>query len=278
MKRLLLPLLIILCLSGCMKFNQIQDEHETLDNLSSPSSEQKSDSLYPLINDNIHELNNTILEEIVQSYFLVFDFNMSFNEDDFVDYKRAYQYMKSAGTYPIDPFEYWKIFENYYDSKSDKYIIPVEFVDKLISEGKIKSSQFAGLTIVDDAYIVESFFWTVRSELHQYFNKDTRMLTVPSEITDEYIIRKFNTKIDHSQIKEYDENSHTYTYEPFMGEFYYDILIKEVIVDDEIVRFKCMLTNEIQESPRSSYQATFVIKFVHGEYKFLSVDIKDDNI
>ncbi|QUI21579.1 hypothetical protein HZI73_04410 [Vallitalea pronyensis] len=281
MKRLLLLLLLVLCLSGCMKFVQTPHKHneqETSDNLSSSSSEQKSDSLYAEINDNIHELNNALLKEIVQSYFLVFDFDMSFNEDDFVDYERAYQYMRSAGTYPIEPFEYWKIFEKYYDSKSDQYTIPVELVDKLILEEKIKSSQFAGLTVVDDTYIVESSFWTVRPELHGYFNKDTWTLTVPSEIVDEYILSKFNTKIDYSQVKEYDENSHTYTYEPFMGSFHYDISVDEVIVDDEIVKFKCILTNEIEENESLSYETTFVIKFVHGEYKFLSVDIKDNNI
>ncbi|WP_458788506.1 hypothetical protein, partial [Vallitalea sediminicola] len=84
----------------------------------------------------------------------MFDFDMSFNEDDLVDYERAFQYIRSAGTYPIEPFEYWKFFEDYYDSESDNYTIPVKLVDKLISEKKIKSSQFAGLTVVDDNYIV----------------------------------------------------------------------------------------------------------------------------
>ncbi|GMQ63221.1 hypothetical protein [Vallitalea maricola] len=281
MKRLLLPLLIILCLSGCMKFTQVQDKankDEKSDNLLSSNSEQESDSLYPVIKDNIHEIDNTLLKEIVTSYFLVFDFDMSFNEDDLVDYERAFQYIRSAGTYPIEPFEYWKFFEDYYDSESDNYTIPVKLVDKLISEKKIKSSQFAGLTVVDDNYIVDSLFWTVRSELHQYFNKGKWILTVPSEIVDEYILSKFNTKIDHSQIKEYDENSQIYTYESFTGSFHYAITIEEVIVDDEILTCKCILTNEIQESQLISYKVTFVIKLVDGEYKFLSVDIKYNNI
>ncbi len=280
MKKLLLPLLIIVCLSGCMKFTLKQDKHnedETSNNINNPSLEQNSDSLYPVMNDNIHELNDTVLEEIVYSFFLVFDFNMSFNEDNFVNYERAYQYIRSAGTYPIEPFEYWNLFENYYDSKSHKYTIPVEVVDKLILDKEIKPSQFAGLTVVDDTYIVESFYWTVRPELHQYFNKDTWMLTVPSEIVDEYILSKFNTTIDHSQIKEYAEDSDTYTYEPFRGGFLYVVSVDEVIVDDEIVKFKSVLTKP-DENPSISYQVTFVIEFVHGEYKFLSVDIKDNNI
>uniref|UniRef100_UPI00272D4A0B hypothetical protein n=1 Tax=Vallitalea guaymasensis TaxID=1185412 RepID=UPI00272D4A0B len=135
MKKLLLPLLIILCLSGCMKFTQIQDKadkNKKEDNLLTSNSEQESDSLYPVIKDNIHEIDNTLLEEIVTSYFLVFDFDMSFDEDDLVDYERAFQYIRSAGTYPIEPFEYWKFFEDYYDSESGNYIIPVELVDKLI--------------------------------------------------------------------------------------------------------------------------------------------------
>ena len=236
-------------------------------------------STYPVIKDNINELNNTIIKEIIQSYFLGFGFDMSFNENDLVDYERAFQYIRSGGTYPTELFEYWKIFENYYDSKSGKYNIPVEFVDELILEKKIKASQFSGLTAIDDTYIVDSFFWNVRPELHQYFNKDIYMLkAVPAEIVDEYILSKFNTKIDHSLIKEYDENNDTYTYESFNGSFDYGIQVDEVIVDNEIVKFKCILTHEMQEDPITTYQATFVIKFVDGEYKFLSVDIKEKTI
>lgn len=280
MKRLLAPLLIIFCLSGCIKSDITQDGYnkdKKSHNLSSTSSQQKSYSSYPIMKDKIHELNNTILKEIVQSYFIVFDIDMSFNEDYVLDYERAFQYIRSAGTYPIEPFEYWKIFSSYYDAETDKYTIPVKFVNKLILDKKITPSQFEGLTVVDDNYIVENFFWTVRPQLHQYFNKDTLTLTsVPSEIVDEYILSKFNTKIDHSRIKEYDENDNTYTYEPFMGGLHYDILVDEVEVDNEIVTVKCVLTNELEESSSISYQATFVIKFIQGEYKFLSVDIKDN--
>jgi hypothetical protein len=279
MNRFILPLVIILYFSGCIKFAQIQDKYNideiSYNFLSSVSSEQKSDSLYSVIKDNMNELDNSILEEIVYSYFSVFDINMSFNENDVVEYERAFQYIRCAGTYPIDPFEHWKIFGNYYNSRLDKYTIPVEFVNKLILEDKIKSEQFDGITIIDNNYIVEGFFWTVRQELHQYFNKDTWMVTVPAKIVDEYILSKFNTKIDHSRIKEYDENSDTYTYEPFRGSIIYNVLIKEVIVKDEIVRFKCTLVNEMESI---LYQVTFVIKLVDGEYKIISVDIKDDSI
>ncbi len=246
------------------------------------TTDVESETLYPLINDNINELNNTVLGEIVQSYFLVFDFDMSFNEHDFVNYERAFQYMRSAGTYPIQPFEYWKLFENYYDSELGNYTIPVEIIDELILENKVNASCFTELSIIDDTYIVEpsdvTVGWSVRSELYQYFNKDTEMITVPTNIVDEYILNKFNTTIDYSQIKEYAEDGDTYTYYPFLGDFYYDISIDEVIIDDEIVTFTGTLTDNIEDSPTSAHQATFVIKFVHGEYKFLSVEIKEINV
>jgi uncharacterized protein YcfL len=244
-------------------------------------TEHKSES-YPLIKDNIHKLDNAVLKEIVQSYFLVFEFDMCFYEEDFVTFERSFQYMAGAGTYPIQPFEYWILFENYYDSDSGNYTIPVKVVDKLILEEKINSARFTNLTIIDNDYIIEPsdryMRWSMRPELYQYFDKETEMIKVPTNIVDEYIVSKFNTSIDYSQIKEYDKESDTYIYYPFMGEFYYDISIDEVVIDGEIVKFTSILTNNVDDNLNSIYQATFVIKFVDGEYKFLSVDIKESSI
>ncbi len=234
-----------------------------------------------IIKDNIHELNNTILTEIVSSYFLVFDFESSFDEQDVIDYKSALKYMMSAGTYPIKTFEYWILFDEYYDSDAATYSIPVSVVDQLISNDEIDSTWFAGLSIIDDMYMVkpsDSYMrWSMRSEIYQYFNKGTEMITVPANIVNEYISSKFNTVVDYSQIEEYSEKSDTYSYYPFMGAFYYDILIGEVIVDDDIVTFTSTLTNNIEENPTSEYQATFVMQFVNGEYKILSIESEEIN-
>ncbi len=235
-----------------------------------------------LIKDNIHELNNAILTEIVRSYFLVFDFESSFYEQDVTDYKVALKYMMSAGTYPIKTFEYWILFDEYYDLDTATYTIPVSVVEQLISNDEIDSSWFASLSIIDAMYIVkpsDSFMsWSMRPEIYQYFDNDTEMITVPANIVNEYISSKFNTVVDYSQIEDYSENSDTYSYYPFMGEFYYDILIGEVIVDAEIVIFTCILTDNIEENPTSEHQATFIMQFVNGEYKILSVEVEELNL
>jgi hypothetical protein len=191
----------------------------------------KSDSL---IKDHLIQLDKTVLKEIVQSYFLVFEVDMSFEKEDYLDFEKVFYYISSAGTYPIQPID---------------------------DKDKIHTDSFMGQS--------------VRPELYQYFNDDTSMMKVPTTIVDEYISSKFNTRIDHSQIKEYDQESDSYIYYPFMGGFNYDILVDEVVVDGEIVKFSSILTQDVDNPVDKRYQATFVIKFVDGEYTFLSVKIKE---
>ena len=189
----------------------------------------KSDAI---IKDHIIELDRTVLKEIVQSYFLVFDVDMSFEKEAFVDFEKVFYYMASAGTYPIQPIDH---------------------------------------EIHSDNYMRES----MRPEMYQYYNEETSTMQVPANIVEEYISSKFNTKIDHSHIKEYDQESDTYIYYPFMGGFNYDILIDEVVFEDEIVKFTSILTQDVDDPIDKVYQAIFVIKFEDDEYSFLSVEIEE---
>ncbi len=244
--------------------------------------EKKTEVYYPTIEDNILELDEVVLKEIVQSYFLVFEFNRCFYEGELIDFESVFYYMSSAGTYPIQPFEYKILFENYYNSDPGYYTIPVNIVDNLISIEKLKSAWFTDLTIINDNYEIypsEIYIrWSMRPEIYQYFDEETAMMNVPANIVNEYILSKFNTMIDYSQIEEYDKESDTYSYYPFMGAFYYDISVEEVEIEGEIVKFTSKLTTDIDDTISNIYQVTFVIKFVDGEYKFLSVDIINSDI
>ncbi len=237
---------------------------------------------YPIIEDNILELDEAILKEIVQSYFLVFGFDTCFYEEEFVDFESVFYYMSSAGTYPIQPFEYKILFENYYSPDSGHYTIPVNIIEDLISKEKINSEWITNLTIINDNYEIYPsdiyISWSMRPEVYQYFDEKTEMMNVPANIVNEYILSKFNTIVDDSQIDEYDKESDTYAYFPFTGGFYYDISIEEVEIEGEIVRFTSKLTTDIDDTISNIYQVTFVIKFVDGEYKFLSVDIINSDI
>lgn len=243
------------------------------------NNEQPLEIQSRIIKDNIHELNSTVLQKIIQSFFLSFEFHTKFNSDEKISFGNAFYYIASAGTYSVQPVDYQKLFENYFDSNSGNYIIPLQVVDELIFKKRIESVMFSDITINNGNYIVKPsdryMRWDMRSEIYQYFNKETEMIEIPSHIVDEYIVSKFNTTIDHSLIKEYDKVSDTYSYYPFMGEFYYDISIDEVIIDGNIVKLTSTLTENTNENPNRLYQATFTIEFKDGEYKFLSVDVVD---
>ncbi|QUH28633.1 hypothetical protein [Vallitalea guaymasensis] len=286
MKKLLLPLLIVLCLSGCMKNTQKQDEYnedellddsintsteKTSDNLKNPSIDQKSDSAYPIIKDNIPELNDAILEMIISNYLLTFSNDFSFTQDDYINFKKAFNYIITGGTYPLQPFRGKELIAPYYDRESHKYILPIEKMNKLILEKKVDASYFTKLPIVNDTYIAGSSFTSIRPELYSYFNEETSSITVPAKIIDDYILSKFNTIIDHSIIEEYDANSDTYTYTPFVGGLYSSQEIDEVVFQDEIAHITFTLNEEPDEElPATLYDGTFIIELADGEYKFLA--------
>lgn len=288
MKRLLLSLLIILCFSGCMKNTQKQDEYnedellddsintsteKTSDNLNNPSIEQKSDSAYPIIKDNIPELNDAILNMIISNYLLTFNNDFSFTQDDYINFNKAFNYIITGGTYPLQPFRGKELIEPYYDRESNKYILPIEQVNKLILEKKVDASYFTELPIVNDTYIAGYSFTSIRPELYPYFNEETFSITVPAKIVDDYLLSTFNTLIDHSIIEEYDANNDTYTYTPFVGGLYVSQEIDEVVFQDEIAHITFTLIEEPDEEFPTFYDGTFIIELADGEYKFLAGDI-----
>lgn len=266
-------LFLLLTLTSCKS----QPDDITENNFSNSSSSP----LQPRIKDNIHELDNDLLKNIAENYLTIFGFEMSFTENDYIDYERAYQYIRYGGVYRSNPFNIWARPElmRYYDNKAAIFTLPAKVVDELVSEKIIDYSELTEYNAGDGTYILDDYFWVVRPELHHYINKDTWMFTLPADTVDEYILGKFNTKLDHSQIPEYDAVNDTYTFEPFLGEFYYSLEIDEQIeIEDSMVRFICIATmHEDIQDYASSYLIDFSIQLINGEYKYLVVDIKDND-
>jgi len=108
----------------------------------------------------------------------------------------------------------------------------------------------------------------VRDEMKKHYNDDGEC-SIPSNIVDDYLLRKFNTTIDHS-VKEYDKNTDTYIIIPFSGEYYYDIIIDNTkILDDNKYKIECTIENAFM--PGINKQLVFTIQFTENDYKFISV-------
>jgi len=290
-KKMILVLGVLLIFVGCRNEEgplprEQEEKVDLIDNSYNENQVNQNEQVEAnndlLIKDKLPEIDNTILTEIVVNYFLVFDFDTSFDGEELIDYDNAFKYMMTAGTYPIQPFEYWSIFESYYNSEKAAYIIPIDVVDNLIVEKNMNALWFKDLEIIDDNYVIETadiyMRWSIRPELYEYYNADMETIQVPANVCEKYILSKFNTKIEHSKIKEYDKESDTYIYYPFMGEFYYNVSIDEIVIDGETIKFTSTLINNVDESVNSKYISAFVIKFVEGEYKFISVDTKEKSI
>ena len=237
--------------------------------------------LLPKIKDNINEIDDTILKGIAQNYLLIFGFDSHFAVGELLDYGRVFPYFVYGGVYRLNPFNPWEIPElhGYFDEKSTTFSLPIEVVDNLILEGKIDPSEISEYIAKDGAYSFESFFWDVRPELHHYFNKDTWMLTLPTKTVDDFILGKFNTVLNRSQIPEwveYETDNDTYTFEAFTGSFLYEILIDAPIeIEGTLVRFICTATmyEEVQIPPLPSYRIAFTIELIDGEYKYISTEL-----
>ncbi len=255
--------------------NQEVVEHESSNDMDKESTTNNLDE--PLIKDNIPELNDAILNMIISNYLLTFNNDFSFTQDDYINFNKAFNYIVTGGTYPLQPFRGKELIEPYYDRESNKYILPIEQVNKLILEKKVDASYFTELPIVNDTYIAGYSFTSIRPELYPYFNEETFSITVPAKIIDDYLLSTFNTIIDHSIIEEYDANSDTYTYTPFVGGLYVSQEIDEVVFQDEIAHITFTLIEEPDEEFPTFYDGTFIIELADGEYKFLAGDIIKKN-
>lgn len=262
-------------LAGC-NFSP-SDSHSPTSSTLEETPDPEMTPSQPEIKDHINVVDENVLMQIASSYFIIFDFDKSFTEHDSIDYEKAYQYMKYAGVYRMNPFNIWGRPElmKYYDEKSAAFALPAKVVDELILEGKIECSELAESTMVDDTYIIDHYFWDIRPELHRYFNNETWVLTVPAGVVDEYILGKFSTTIERSQIQEYNETNDTYTFAPFVGSFHYSISIEQMTVEDNVVRFTCLATlhEDVQDNSSLSYRALFTISLIDGEYKYLTVEV-----
>ncbi len=255
--------------------NQEVVEHESSNDMDKESTTNNLDE--PLIKDNIPELNDAILNMIISNYLLTFNNDFSFTQDDYINFNKAFNYIVTGGTYPLQPFRGKELIEPYYDRESNKYILPIEQVNKLILEKKVDASYFTELPIVNDTYIAGYSFTSIRPELYPYFNEETFSITVPAKIIDDYLLSTFNTIIDHSIIEEYDANSDTYTYTPFVGGLCVSQEIDEVVFQDEIAHITFTLIEEPDEEFPTFYDGTFIIELADGEYKFLAGDIIKKN-
>ena len=267
-------------LSGCSESNAPSPTPTVTPTIAELPTTLIDSTLLPQIRDNIHRLDDTVLESIAQNYLLVFDFDNPFTENDLLDYGRVFPCIIYGGIYRLNPFNPWERSEllKYFDIETDAFLLPTEVVEELILEGNIDQSDIAGYIAVDGIYVFNSFFWDVRPELRQYFSKVTYEVTLPTKTVDEYILGKFNTVLDRSQIPKYvkyDILNDTYTFEPFIGSFNYNLSIDEqIIVNDTVVRFICTATlcEDVQDYQYPSYQIAFTIELINGEYRYLSVE------
>lgn len=278
MKRNVLILVIVcfiaLMIPGCDRSPSNPDvSHSTALEPTEPPNETP-------IKDRIGEINEDLLIKIASNYFISFGFDQTFAETDAIAYERAFPFIKYAGVYRMNPFNVWEVPElmQYYDPTSAVFALPVAVVNELIQKGQMEQFELAECEVTDDAYIMDHYFWSMRPELHRYFNKKAEILTVPAEIVDEYITAKFHTTIDHSQIREYDSTNDTYSFYPFIGEFYYDLLVEEISNEDNEVRFVCTatLSTDIEESSSDLQQFLFSISLTNGEYTYLSVECRNN--
>jgi len=278
-----------------MQDSQDIDEAEITNDLISPSHSiatgsikpqvtSKTDFPAPIIKDNIQNIDEVVLRKIAQNYFMVFDFGKCLSEADLLDYGEALCFFTYGGVYRLNPINPWERpdLSKYYDAASGKFALPAEVADGLISEGLISRSEFDGCITVDGNYIVDSFFWDVRPELHKFFDKKTWMLKLPAQTVDDYLLGKFYTVVNRSKLPDgvtYDKSGDSYDIKAFTGAFYYDLDIDEqVIVDGDIIRFTCTATldEEVQSPNQPAHRVAFTVSFANGEYRYLSVELLDN--
>lgn len=116
------------------------------------------------------------------------------------------------------------------------------------------------------AYNAEGY---VRSELKRFYVEETNTFNIPSEIVDKYLITKFNTKVNHDEVKEYVKSTDSYLFEPFQGEYYYEtVILKYNRTENNIFEFECKSTGFEGVEPKTQ---KFAVEIKGNNYKYISV-------
>ena len=117
----------------------------------------------------------------------------------------------------------------------------------------------------------------IKPELQQYFEDSTQTFTIPADIVDEYLVKKFNTICNRSLVTEYDSENDVYVFVPYMGDFYYSFnLDQRTETTGNTIIFSCSVTGEkdVWGEDAPSYTSTFIIRVKSDIYTLLSVETK----
>lgn len=121
-----------------------------------------------------------------------------------------------------------------------------------------------------------TYLKALRPEVLTYYDEETLTLTVPCEIADEYLTRKFNTQVDRESIEYYDPETECYVFQRSASEFYYDqeLLITDFDFYENIYTLDIALRHSFDNELRQLPQRTrFSIKLGENcEYRFVSVE------
>ena len=267
------------------KINQDSNSDISLqeNDLPTPPNNMESKARFPIIKDNIKELDDSALQTIAFNY--LFSSVYSLNENEVFDYEQAFNFFCYAGFYRNEPFDILSDleFRQYYNAETALYTLPAQIANDLVREGIFRSSQLNQYNSVDDTYVFCAFDWSARPELGEYFSRASQSWTckLPAQIVEDYVLGKFNTVVDRSRIDGYNEDNNTYTIEPAGGSFHYSLSIEErTNIDDTTIRFICNIIPDadVWGVDAISHRATFTISFSDGEYSYLSVINADDEI
>ena len=123
----------------------------------------------------------------------------------------------------------------------------------------------------------DNYLKTIRPEMAQYFNNESNKFYVPCDIAEEYLLRRFNTKVDRNTIDSYDPKTECYVFSPLYGEFYYDLETLSFKSYKNIYTIEIAYRHSLDDSfSMLPYRARYNIELGENyEYRFLSVESVD---
>ncbi len=107
-------------------------------------------------------------------------------------------------------------------------------------------------------------------EVISYYDSDNMTFSIPCEIVDSFLEKKFNTEANPDSIKYFNPDTNCYEFEQNFGETFYEITFvnKEQISENKysfVVNLKHALSDDFPEEYHK-----YVIEFIGDDYKILS--------
>jgi len=119
---------------------------------------------------------------------------------------------------------------------------------------------------------------TLSATAVQYYDEETRMFSVPHEIADDFLEKRFNTRPDPQSVECYNEETGCYVFARHLGTYNFDARIaSKAELRKNVYEFSVELTYSLDPAEKPALVCSFIVELNETGYTYLACEINELN-